>query len=236
MPSTNDSPAIQESSKKPGIHTGWLIVISIIDDIIYMCIYICVCYIICIYIYVCYISADPACSRGSASEEELPAARAKKSLQAARARSKKTRKKKQEQEAIPAGPVRPSGPCCLAVAQAPFWVRQLGFLVGSESHVRHSRPWLAGPVRLSGPGCLAVAQAPFWVRQLGFLVGSESNVRHSRPWPAGPVRPSGPCCFGVASAPCVSFGGGKTGRGGRGLQARSVPQGPAVSVWRRRRL
>ena len=41
-------------------------------------------------------SADPACSRGSASEEELPAARAKKSLQAARARSKKTRKKKQE--------------------------------------------------------------------------------------------------------------------------------------------
>ena len=43
-----------------------------------------------------HISADPACSRGSASEEELPAARAKKSLQAARARSKKTRKKKQE--------------------------------------------------------------------------------------------------------------------------------------------
>ena len=25
----------------------------------------------------------------------------------------------------PAGPVHPSGPCCLAVAQAPFWVRQL---------------------------------------------------------------------------------------------------------------
>ena len=25
----------------------------------------------------------------------------------------------------PAGPVRPSGPCCLAVAQAPFSVRQL---------------------------------------------------------------------------------------------------------------
>ena len=100
----------------------------------------------CMHMYIRYISADPACSRGSASEEELPAARAKKSLQAARARSKKTRKKKQEQEAIPAGPVRPSGPCCLAVAQAPFWVRQLGFLVGSESHVRHSRPWLAGPV------------------------------------------------------------------------------------------
>ena len=81
------------------------------------------------------------------------------------------------------------------MAEAPFWVRQLGFLVGSESHVRHSRPWPAGPVRLSGPCCLAVAQAPFWVRQLGFLVGSESNVRHSRPWPAGP------CCLAVAQAP-----------------------------------
>ena len=53
------------------------------------------CWIECRNIYI-YISADPACSRGSASEEELPAARAKKSLQAARARSKKTRKKKQE--------------------------------------------------------------------------------------------------------------------------------------------
>ena len=60
-----------------------------------------------------------------------------------------------------------------------------------------------------------------------FLVGSESNVRQWGPWPAGPVRPSGPCCFGVASAPCVSLGGWKTGRGGRGPQARSVPQDPA---------
>ena len=127
----------------------------------------------------------------------------------------------------PAGPVRLSGPCCLAVAQAPFWVRQLGFLVGSESNVRHSRPWPAGPVRPSGPCCLAVAQAPFWVRQLGFLVGSESNVRHSRPWPAGPVRPSGLCCLAVAQAPFWAHG--------RGPQARSVSQGPAVWLWRRRR-
>ena len=42
-----------------------------------------------IYIYIIY-PPTPADSRGSASEEELPAARAKKSLQAARARSKKT--------------------------------------------------------------------------------------------------------------------------------------------------
>ena len=130
-------------------------------------------------------------------------------------KGKKQENKKEEarsKKQFPQAPVRPSGPCCLAVAQAPFWVRQLGFLVGSESHVRYSRPWLAGPVRLSGPCCLAVAQAPFWVRQLGFVVGSESNVRHSRPWPgssegnvwhrglpaAGPIRPSVPWCLGPA--------------------------------------
>ena len=69
-----------------------------------------------------------------------------------------------------------------------------------------------------------------------FLVGSESNVRQWGPWPAGPVRPSGPCCFGVASAPCVSLGGWKTGRGGRGPQARSVPQDRAVLAWQSRRV
>ena len=60
-----------------------------------------------------------------------------------------------------AGPVRLSGPGCLAVVQAPFWVRQLGFLVGSESNVRHWGPWPAGPVRPSGPCCFGVAKAPF---------------------------------------------------------------------------
>ena len=77
----------------------------------------------------------------------------------------------------PAGPVRPSGPCCLAVAQAPFWVRQHSFLVGSESDVRHWGPWPAGPVRPSGPCCFGVAEAPFvkllaagrQLRQLVFL-------------------------------------------------------------------
>ena len=68
------------------------------------------------------------------------------------------------------------------------------------------------------------------------LVGSESNVRQWGPWPAGLVRPSGPCCFGVASAPCVSRGGWKTGPGGRGPQARSVPQDPAVLAWQSRRV
>ena len=73
-------------------------------------------------------------------------------------------------------------------------------------------------------------------QRASFLVGSESNVRQWGPWPAGPVRPSEPFCFGVASAPCVSLGGWKTGRGGRGPQARSVPQDPAVLAWQSRRV
>ena len=76
------------------------------------------------------------------------------------------------------------------------------FLVGLESDVRHWGPWPTGPVRPSGPCCLAVAQAPFWVRQLFFLSVQKVTL----------------------------------GTGGRGPQARSVPQGPAVLVWRRRRL
>ena len=42
----------------------------------------------------------------------------------------------------PAGPVRPSWPCCFGVAKVPFvrlggW-KTASFLVGSESNVRHS--------------------------------------------------------------------------------------------------
>ena len=107
---------------------------------------------------------------------------------------------------------------------------------------RSWRPWPAGPVRPSRPCCFGMAIAPCvsfggWKtgQTASFLAGSESNVRQWGPWPAGPVRPSGPCCFGVASAPCLSLGGWKTGRGGRGPHARSVLQGPAVWLWRRRR-
>ena len=148
----------------------------------------------------------------------------------------------------------PQGPA-FTVARAPFvglvggW-KTASFLVGSESDVRHWGPWPAGPFRPSGPCCFAVARAPFvglvggW-KTACFFVGSESQVRHWGPWPAGPVRPSGP----VARAPFVGLvGGWKTasflvgsvfltlGTGGRGPQARSVPQGPAVSLWRGRRL
>ena len=136
----------------------------------------------------------------------------------------------------------PQGPAVWLWRRRRFGSDSYSFLVGSESDVRHWGPWPAGPVRPSGPCCLAVAQAPFWVRQLvflwvqkvtlgtggrgpqarsvpqgpavwlwrrrrfgsdsySFLVGSESDVRHWGPWPAGPVRPSGPCCLAVAQAP-----------------------------------
>ena len=99
---------------------------------------------------------------------------------------------------LPAGPVRPSGPCCFAVARALFvslvggW-KTASFLVGSESNVRHWGPLPAGLVRPSGPCCFAVARAPFvslvggW-KTASFLVGSESNVRHWGPLPAGLVQ------------------------------------------------
>ena len=47
-----------------------------------------------------------------------------------------------QQGPLPAGPVRPSGPCCLGVAEAPFLSLESSktatFLVGSESNVRQS--------------------------------------------------------------------------------------------------
>ena len=100
----------------------------------------------------------------------------------------------------PAGPVRPSGPCCLAVAQALCWVRQLVFLqvqkatLGSGGRGPQAR--LAFRALLFGCGAGAVLG-----QTASFLVGSESDVRHWGPWPAGPVRPSGPCCLAVAQAP-----------------------------------
>ena len=105
---------------------------------------------------------------------------------------------------LPAGRVRPSGPCCFAVARAPFvsvvggWKRA-SFLVGSPfvSVVGGWKTATAGSVRLSGRCCFAVARAPFvslvggW-KTASFRVGSESNVRQWGPLPGGPVRPSGP--------------------------------------------
>ena len=91
---------------------------------------------------------------------------------------------------LPAGPVRPSGPCCFAVARAPFVS-----LVGD---------WKTA-------SCFAVARAPFvslvggW-KTASFLVGSESNVRHWGPF----ARRPGPslrallfrCGEGAVCEPC----------------------------------
>ena len=68
-------------------------------------------------------------------------------------------------EPLPGGSVRPSGPCCFAVAKAPFvsldgWKRA-SFLVGSESNVRQWELLPGGSVRPSGPCCFAAARAPF---------------------------------------------------------------------------
>ena len=166
---------------------------------------------------------------------------------------------------LPAGPVRASEPCCFAVARAPFvsflgggWKKATERLGPSLRAllVRCGEGAVCEPSLAAGRQLavfFAVARAPFvslvggW-KTASFLVGSESNVRHWGPLPAGPVRPSGPCSFAVARALFVSFlGGWKTasflegsektlGTGGRCPQARSVHQGPAVSLWRGRRL
>ena len=138
----------------------------------------------------------------------------------------------------PAGPIRPSGPCCFAVARAPF-VRLVGwktaqtasFLVGSESNVRQWGPLPAGPSFRALLFCCG--EAPFvslagWktAQTASFLVGSESNLRQWGPLPAF-------CCGeGAVCEPCSW----KTGPCGRGPQARSVPQDPAVSAWQSRRV
>ena len=86
---------------------------------------------------------------------------------------------------LPAGPLRPSGPCCLGVAEAPFltlggW-KTASFLGGLGSKWG---PLLAGPLHVSGRCCLvflSVQAAAVWFscrfRPLlfGLLVGSESN-------------------------------------------------------------
>ena len=87
-------------------------------------------------------------------------------------------------------------------------------------------------------------------QRASFLVGSESNVRHWGPWPAGPsfrallfrsgegavCEPSRLEDRQLRELVFLSVQKATLGTGGRGPQARSVLQGPAVSVWWRRRL
>ena len=126
----------------------------------------------------------------------------------------------------PAGPVRPSGPCCFGVAKAPFvkllaagrQLRELVFLSVQKATLGTGGRGPQARSVLQGPAVSVWRRRRLWAFAAGrqtaqrasFLVGSESNVRHWGPWPAGPVRPSGPCCFGVAKAPFVSHRGWKT--------------------------
>ena len=85
-----------------------------------------------IYIYI-YISADPCRQQGERVREEIPSNGGRGPyFRGAGAVLGHTANFLVSSESNvrqwgpwPAGPVRPSGPCCLAVAQAPFWVRQL---------------------------------------------------------------------------------------------------------------
>ena len=78
-------------------------------------------------------------------------------------------------EPLPGGSVRPSGPCCLGVAEAPF--------VSLDGWKRAS---LGAVARRLGPS----------FRALLFCCGD--GWKRARPLPRL-VRPSGRCCFAVAS-------------------------------------
>ena len=118
----------------------------------------------------------------------------------------------------PAGRVRPSGPCCFGAAKAPFvglggWktAQTASFLAGSEK-----QRWALGAVaRRPGPS----------FRALLFRCGEGAVCEPSRL----EDRQLRELVF-------LSVQKATLGTGGRGPQARSVLQGPAVSVWRRRRL
>ena len=154
------------------------------------------------------ISADPACSRGSASEEELPAARAKKSLQAARARSKKEEARSKKQLQATSGKKQETR----SQEATSGWKtgQRASFLVDSESNVRQA--------------------AGRQLRELVFLQVEKATLGSGGRGPQARSVPQGLAAGAVLGQTAIIF----LDTGGRGPQARSVPQGPAVLVWRRR--
>ena len=149
-------------------------------------------------------SAEPACSRGSASEEKLPAARTargKKVLQAARGKKQEARRRRC---------FRP-----LAAVRFETWRRakeKNGFLSVQQATLGTTGSCPSSVLHCHGRCFRALAAVDFEAcrRARGkgqlVLVGAESDVRHYRPLPGGPFRPSLPCCLSVAKALFSSLG------------------------------
>ena len=123
-------------------------------------------------------STGPACSRASALEEKLPAARGTNLLQAAttsskgqEARSKKSGIRKQNQEAITSSKGQVLG----------AWVSSLELVSCGFRKERHGQLQAAGAIRPSLPRCFSVARSVLgaWGKQFGanFLWIQKGKVR-----------------------------------------------------------
>ena len=106
---------------------------------------------------------------------------------------------------------RPSGPCCLSVAEAPFLSLEIReFLVAILTLFRPSLPW-----------CFPIRELSFEqkeqqeqeqqqqkekvTKKASFSMGFRSYIRQFLVAILMLFRPSGPCCLGVAGAPLGSF-------------------------------
>ena len=105
---------------------------------------------------------------------------------------------------------RPSGPCCLSVAEAPFLSLEIReFLVAILTLFRPSLPW-----------CFPIRELSFEQKQeqqeqeqqqqkekvtkkSSFSMGFRSYIRHFLVAILMLFRPSGPCCLSLAEAPVL---------------------------------
>ena len=142
-------------------------------------------------------STGPACSRASALEEKLPAARGTNLLQAAttsskgqEARSKKSGIRKQNQEAITSSKGQVLG----------AWVSSLELVSCGFRKERHGQLQAAGAIRPSLPRCFSVARSVLgaWASSLELISCGFRKERCGQLQAAGAIRPSLPQCFSVA--------------------------------------
>ena len=105
---------------------------------------------------------------------------------------------------------RPSGPCCLSVAEAPFLSLEIReFLVAILTLFRSSLPW-----------CFPIRELSFEqkeqqeqeqqqkekvTKKSSFSMGFRSYIRQFLVAILMFFRPSGPCCLSVAEAPFLSL-------------------------------